>query len=74
MTFLELAEKVLKETQVPMKTGEIWGFGVEKGYDSDVNSSGKTPSGTLSALLFTNVRDNPNSKFGSVKEVRLLYG
>lgn len=65
MTFLELAEKVLEETQVPMKTGEIWAYGVEKGYDKKVNSSGKTPWSTLAAQIYVNVRDNPNSPFGA---------
>lgn len=65
MTFLELAEKVLEETQIPMKTGEIWAYGVKKGYDKKVNSSGKTPWSTLAAQIYVNVRDNPNSPFGA---------
>ena len=65
MTFLELAEKVLEENQIPMKTGEIWAYGVEKGYDKKVNSSGKTPWSTLAAQVYVNVRDNPNSPFGA---------
>lgn len=40
MTFLELAEKIVGETQTPLKTGEIWANGVEKGYDIKLNSSG----------------------------------
>ena len=65
MTFLELAEKVLEENQIPMKTGEIWAYGVEKGYDKKVNSSGKTPWSTLAAQIYVNVRDNQNSPFGA---------
>jgi hypothetical protein len=65
MTFLELAEKVLEENQIPMKTGEIWAYGVEKGYDKEVNSSGKTPWSTLAAQIYVNVRDNPKSLFGA---------
>lgn len=65
MTFLELAKKVLEENQIPMKTGEIWAYGVENGYDEKVNSSGKTPWSTLAAQIYVNVRDNPQSPFGA---------
>ncbi|NJK84579.1 MAG: hypothetical protein HC912_13130 [Saprospiraceae bacterium] len=67
MTFLELAEKVLKETQVPMKTSEIWEYGVKKGYTQQLNSSGKTPWNTLAAQVYVNVRDNNNSIFGATE-------
>ncbi|WP_375560669.1 HTH domain-containing protein [Bernardetia sp. OM2101] len=65
MTFLELAEKVLQETQTPMKANDIWTFGVEKGYDKILGSLGKTPSATLGARLYTYVRDNPQSNMSS---------
>jgi uncharacterized protein len=65
MTFLEFAEKILSEKQSPMKTGEIWTYGVEKGYDKKLNSSGKTPWASLAAQIYVEVRDNPGSVFGS---------
>jgi len=65
MTFLELAEKVLNENQIPMKADDIWEYGVEKGYNVQVNSSGKTPWATMSAQLYVNVRDNKDSKFSA---------
>lgn len=65
MTFLELAEKVLVEKQIPMKANDIWSFGIEKGYDKILNSLGKTPASTLGALLYVSVRDNPNGIFDS---------
>lgn len=61
MTFLELAEKVLEEKQIPMKSNEIWKFAIEKGYDKILGSLGKTPADTLGARLYTYVRDNPNA-------------
>ena len=64
MTFLELAEKVLEENQKPLKSGDIWDEAIKKGYDLEVNSSGKTPWATLAALLYVQVRDNPKSQFG----------
>jgi hypothetical protein len=66
MTFIEFAERVLKESQIPMKTGEIWAYGVGKGYDKQINSSGKTPWATLAAQVYVNVKDNPNSPFEAV--------
>jgi len=65
MTFLGLAEKILDENQIPMKADDIWEYGVEKGYNEQVNSSGKTPWATLSAQLYVNVRDNKDSKFSA---------
>lgn len=67
MTFLELAEKVLHENQIPMKTSEIWAYGVENRYDQMLNSSGKTPWATLAAQVYVNFRDNPNSIFGATQ-------
>lgn len=64
MTFLELAEKVLRENQKPLKSGDIWNEAVKMGYDKNVNSAGKTPWATLAALLYVNVRDNPKSQIG----------
>ena len=66
MTFLELAERVLQETQTPMKANDIWSYGVKKGYDKILGSLGKTPSSTLGALLYVSVRDNPNGIFDSI--------
>ncbi len=67
MTFLELAKKVLEETQVPMKSAEIWEYGVKKGYTQQLNSSGKTPWSTLAAQIYVNVRDNHNSLFSATE-------
>jgi len=67
MTFLELAEKVLTETQVPMKTAEIWEYATKKEYDKELNSSGKTPWRTLGAQVYVSVRDNPSTPFGATE-------
>ncbi len=58
MTFLELAEKVLKETLIPMTSGGIWEYAVEKGYTVDLGSTGATPDYSLSAQLYTVVKDH----------------
>jgi len=63
MTFLELAELVIKEENKPLTSNEIWNIAVKKEYDKQLNSQGKTPSATLGALLYVNVKDNPKSIF-----------
>lgn len=63
MTFLELAEKILKEEGRPMLANEIWSVAVGKGYDKQLNSSGKTPWATLGAQIYVNAKDNPRTPF-----------
>ncbi|GIV44641.1 MAG: hypothetical protein KatS3mg035_1764 [Bacteroidia bacterium] len=63
MTFLELAEKVLKEEKRPLTANEIWILATEKGYDKQLNSEGRTPWATLGAQLYVNSKDNPKSLF-----------
>lgn len=63
MTFLELAEKVLREEKRPLTANEIWTFATEKSYDKQLNSEGKTPWATLGAQIYVNAKDNPKSPF-----------
>lgn len=63
MTFLELAETVLREANRPLTTSEIWILATEKGYDKILNSGGKTPWATLAAQIYVNVKDYPKSRF-----------
>lgn len=63
MKFLELAQKVLEDTKIPMSSSEIWKYSVKNGFDKKLESKGKTPSATLGALLYVNVRDNEQSLF-----------
>jgi len=63
MTFLELAERVLREETRPLTANEIWTLATEKGYDKQLNSEGKTPWATLGAQLYVNAKDNPKSPF-----------
>lgn len=64
MTFLELAEKILKEEARPLSATEIWNLAVQKRYDKKLNSQGKTPGATLGAQIYVNCKDNPKSIFG----------
>ncbi len=63
ITFLELVEKVLDEAKRPLNSEEIWDYAVEKGYDKLVGTKGKTPSNTIGALVYVNMRDKSNSLF-----------
>lgn len=63
MTFLELAESILREEKKPLTSTEIWSIAVKKGYDTKLNSEGKTPWATLGAQIYVNAKDNPKSLF-----------
>ncbi len=63
MTFLELAEKILIEKQQPLSSTEIWNFAIQKGYEKELNTGGKTPWATLGAQIYVNAKDNPKSLF-----------
>lgn len=63
MTFLELAERILREEKRPLTANEIWILATEKGYDKQLNSEGKTPWATLGAQIYVNAKDNPKSPF-----------
>ncbi len=61
--FIQLARKVLEVERRPLTINEIWEIAKEKGYDKELNTSGKTPWATLGAMLHVDVRDNPKSLF-----------
>ena len=63
MTFLELAEQVLKDEKRPLTATEIWTIAEAKGYDKKLNSEGKTPWATLGAQIYVNAKDNPRTLF-----------
>lgn len=63
MTFLELAEKILKENNQPLSTSDIWNYALQKGYEKQLSSLGKTPWATLGAQIYVNAKDNPKSIF-----------
>lgn len=63
MTFLELAEQILKEEAKALTANEIWNIAVQKGYEKQLNSEGKTPWATLGAQIYVNCKDNPKTVF-----------
>jgi hypothetical protein len=62
-TFLQLAQKVIEDEKHPLTANEIWEIAQSKGYEKALGTKGKTPWATLGALLYVDVRDNPNSLF-----------
>jgi len=64
MTFLELAEQILKEEKKALTSNQIWTIAIQKGYDKKLNSEGKTPWATLGAQIYVNCKDNPKTIFG----------
>ena len=63
MTFLELAKRIMEEERRPLSPDEIWKIAMAKGYKKLLRSEGKTPSATLAAQLYVNVRDKKDTPF-----------
>lgn len=72
MTFLELARLTLEMAKVPLTVDEIWNKGIEYGYAQQVRTTGKTPSRTIGAQLYVNIRDNslPDFSISSKRPTR----
>ena len=66
MTFLELAEIVLKSVDKPLTANEIWELAKEKDLVGDLNSRGKTPWATLAAQIYVSSRDSPGAPFNVI--------
>jgi hypothetical protein len=56
MTFLAAAEAVLKSARRPLTTREVTELALTRGL---IAPKGKTPEATMSATLYTTVRDSP---------------
>lgn len=63
MTFLELAEEVLKQAKYPLDYKQMWESAKNLGLDKKIGSEGKTPEASLSAQIYVNIRDKSDSKF-----------
>jgi hypothetical protein len=60
---MQIAEKIIKEKNKPLSPKEIWEKGIEKGYDKQLNSTGKTPWETISARIYVDIKDNQDTNF-----------
>lgn len=63
MTFVELAEDVLKTAERPLTYKEIWEIAISKGLDKKVGSKGKTPMYTLAAKIYVDMKEKSDSEF-----------
>jgi uncharacterized protein len=73
LTFLGLAQQVLKEMKQPLSPSEIWKIAVAKGYDKQLESKGKTPGASLYSVIFLNERDKSDTAFKKVSERPARY-
>ena len=63
MTFNELAEKTLEKAKKPLSPNEIWEKANEYGITEKFQTQGKTPWASIGARIYTDIRDNENTKF-----------
>ena len=66
MTYYDAAKKVLEQSDVPMKTDEIWQKAIELGYDKIIAETlngkmSKTPIARLGSVIYTNIKYNPDT-------------
>jgi hypothetical protein len=73
LTFLGLAEQILRKERKPLSPSEIWKIATAEGYDKRLEINGKTPAHTLYSAIFTNTRDNPKSAFVKIGERPARY-
>ena len=60
-TFEMLIEETLQKIQMPLTAGEIWEKAKELHLDSKLGSNGKTPWETISARIYTEIKENGSS-------------
>jgi uncharacterized protein len=68
LTFLKLAEKILKEEEKPLTVYEIWDLAKKQRLDEEIGSIGKTPWRSIGAQIYTNIRDNDDSIFAQYSQ------
>ena len=72
MTGLQLSERILSETKVPMTPYAMWEYAVKNGYDKDTGVHGKTPWQTLQAQIYVDMKKHEDSIF--VKVIPGVFG
>ncbi|MBR4744994.1 MAG: HrgA protein [Oscillospiraceae bacterium] len=71
--FKDYAYDVLKKTDHPLNSKDIWDKGVSLGLDAKLGSKGKTPWQSLSAQLYLDIRDNTDSNFVQISKRPALF-
>lgn len=67
-SFLNLGEEVLRDSKVPLSVEEIWKVAEQKGLTIKLGSSGKTPTKTLAATLYMDIKNSKNTIFVQVSK------
>jgi len=68
MTYIELAEKIIRNNNQPLSPAEIWEIALEKKLNNELASVGKTPIATLGARIYVDMKDNKEkSKFIKIR-------
>ncbi len=73
LTFVALAEKVLRDEKRPLSPKEIWQLATERGYDKQLSSQGKTPKQTLYTVVYVDAKKNPSTIFYKAAESPARY-
>lgn len=67
-SFIDFAKEILEASDRPLSVEEMWEAGCKQGLDERLASSGKTPVRTLSARIYVDLKNNPESIFTQVSK------
>jgi hypothetical protein len=67
MNIREMAEKIIRDAQKPLSPVEIWEIAELQGYREKLNLKGHTIPSTIGAQIYTDIKDNHDSKFIKIK-------
>jgi len=67
-SFLDLAKQVLELENIPLSVEEIWNSADKNGLLEKLGSSGKTPTRTLSARIYMDIKNNSQTIFEQVSK------
>lgn len=63
LSFLQLAKKILEEEQKNLTAKQIWEIAIKNGLAEQVGSRGKTPIRSIAAMIYSDIKHNPDSEF-----------
>jgi hypothetical protein len=67
MNLKEMSEKIIRDAQKPLSPVEIWEVAEPQGYKEKLNLKGRTIPITIGAQLYTDIKDNQDSKFIKIR-------
>lgn len=72
-TFKDVAFEILSSSDIQLSVKEIWNVAIEKNLIVKLSSTGKTPTDTLAAQLYTDIK-NSNSRFVQISKRPATFG